>query len=1437
MGLIWPDGDEGKLRDAAKAWRTFAKDAEEVRGDTNHSARGIMDVNSGEAVEAFEKFWSRYVGKGEKGWLRNLPEAARDMAKALDELADDIDDTKSQIRSEIVGSAALIAAGIVFTGPTFGISDVAAGAAATRIVTLSAEKSGSLAARAGALFTRVTRAAVLTGATSVSMDLAVAQPARILAGQQDGISLEEVSNAAKYGTLFGGVLGGGHTFAPKAPPSLRVSSLRPKLIKEGMFSRSRKRTPTKGEPVDVATGTMLMEQTDLTLPASLPLVLTRTYLSSHRVGVHFGPSWASTLDERVQIDQHGVVFVAADGMRLVYPVPEPYQPLPPSKGPRWPMEWDGKPAGTITITDPDSGVVRTFADPQPCGDPEAAHLPLVSLRDRNGVGIDIDRNLNSAPLAVRHSGGYHLSVETENQRVTALRLLHEAPDAYAPGSSTPPPSTLVMRYAYDEAGNLIEVVNSSGKSLRFIYDHEGRMLSWTDRNGVTYRYEYDAAGRVVRTIGPNGIYDGAFAYDEAAGATVYTDSRGHRTTCRYNADGQVVAETDPLGNTTRTEWNERGTAPLSVTDPLGHITTYTYDEDDNLTSVHLPDGSHARATYNALHQPLEVTEPGGAVWRHTYDEAGNLTGTVDPAGATTRYGYDACGRLTTATDALGHTRRLTCDAAGLPTALTDALGYTTHVVRDPFGRIVEITDPLGHTTRMAWTTEGNPSRREGPEGARESWTWDGEGNLLTHTDAAGPTTRHTPGPFDAPATRTDADGATYAFAYDTEMRLTRVTNPQGLHWSYAYDAAGRLISETDFNGATLTYELDALGRLTARTNAEDQTIRYTRNALGQVTEQHDVSADATTTFAFDATGELTAATSPAADLALTRDALGRVLSETINGRTTTFAYDALGQCVQRTTPSGFTSTWTYDAESHPQELATDHGILSFTHDAAGRETERRTGSLVLRQEWDRADRLTTQTTRTPTALLQHRDYAYRPDGYVTEIRELTSGTRRYDLNPVGRVTAVRAHGWRETYAYDAAGNLTTAHAPDHPTPGDRTVEGTRLHRAGRTSYTHDAAGRRTSKTTRLLNGQKRTWTYTWSAEDRLTAVTTSTGDEWTYTYDPLGRRISKQGSTGERVTFNWDGTRLAEQTTIEGHTTTWDYNPDTHRPLTQTDHTPLIHEPGTSLLTKLTAPRPRFQAILTDLTGTPTELATPDGEVTWGHRATLWGTPLVTPTGSDVAACPLRFPGQYRDDETSLHYNCFRYYDPETARYVSGDPLGLAPAPNPVTYVSNPHTATDVLGLAPDSCRLATASSFGVPRRASINPKRVFRGDTRDPNDVFSSGFSPKGTNEDIGKYALHDTPSNWVGTSKSAKQAGNFPQSARGQGTWVYEIRGNGYGVDVNRALGGATKSFIKGTGFPSEREVIFRGIDGANIVRAERWRYGRPTGEIIENPRFTNE
>ncbi|MFI6344144.1 DUF6531 domain-containing protein [Streptomyces sp. NPDC050560] len=1341
MGLYWPDADSGKLRSAATAWRTFAGAVDDVRGPVNTAALTIIQHNKGEAVDAFEKFWGRYAKGKDAGWLSDLSQSAGKMAEALDKLANATDDAINKLWTQIGIDAAVIAAGVGVAILTAGIASGAAAAAAEAIIELGGTLGIAVTTTVAELAAGALVAAAFGGLESVTVDLAVAQPLKVAAGLRTGFSLDEVNEAAQSGMVFGGALGAGAgvlkagaegAFANQSPFLLRPPSLRPDLVDLGSAARRSDDIPCVGEPIDVATGAMLMRQTDLTLPAAgLPLVFERTHLSSYRAGVCFGPSWASTLDEAVQIDGEGVVFAAADGMRLVYSIPRPGEPLLPVTGARWPLEWDGQADGVMTITDPATGVVRTFSTPLPSGAPGTFRLPIDGWHDRNNTRISVERTQQGTPTALRHSGGYYVAIDTHGHRVTALRLLDEAPSEYEMHDSpTAGTGTVVMRYGYDEAGNLTEIINSTGEALRLAYDTEGRITRWTDRNGTWFGYVYDDRGRVVRTQGIDGILSGTLSYDDEARTTTYTDSQGHVSVRRYNAEGLVVEEADPLGRVTYTEWDGYGTRPLAVTDPLGHTTRYTYDAAGNNTGVALPDGTLTQAEYNSLGLVTKVVGPGGALWRHTYDERGNRLTTLDPLGAETRYEYDDSGRPTAITNALGHTRTMILNSAGLPIEITDELGHTTTLRRDVFGRITAATDPLGHTTRTGWTNEGKPSRREFPDGTREMWTWDGEGNLLTHTDPAGNITQHTPGPFDLPAARTDPDGAHYQFAYDTELRLTTVTNPLGDQWTYAYDAAGRLAAESDFNGRSVTYAYDAAGRLTARTTGVTGTLSYLRDSLGRVVEQRTVTDDITT-YAYDASGNVVRAANAEAEVVLEYDALGRLLSDSVNGRSMVYAYDSLGQCTHRVTPTGLATEWAYDPVGRLAGLRSEDGALAFTYDAAGRETQCRIGDgVVLTQAWDATDRLTTQTLVSPSStqhaedLLQYRSYAYRPDGHVSEIRDLTSGTRSFGLDAIGRATTVRAPGWSETYAYDTTGNLTHATIPGSSEPDKRSYTGTLLRAAGRTAYTHDLQGRLVRKTRKLLNGQTRTWAYDWNAEDRLTTVITPDGQCWHYAYDPLGRRVSKRrvatdGHPAATVDFSWDNNRLAEQTEADGRAVTWAYAPGTHRPLTQTDHWHRARARETSFLTQLAedtrADRDtRFHATITDLVGTPTELVTADGELAWQYRTALWGTGLPQVADDRTAVkCPLRFPGQYADIETGLNYNHSRYYDPETARYLSPDPLGLEPAPNHHAYVASPLSISDPLGLNP--CRIASVTgpageTLPLPKGATGTPVATGKG-------------------------------------------------------------------------------------------------------------------------------
>ncbi|SEE03757.1 YD repeat-containing protein [Streptomyces sp. 2231.1] len=71
-----------------------------------------------------------------------------------------------------------------------------------------------------------------------------------------------------------------------------------------------------------------------------------------------------------------------------------------------------------------------------------------------------------------------------------------------------------------------------------------------------------------------------------------------------------------------------------------------------------------------------------------------------------------------------------------------------------------------------------------------------------------------------------------------------------------------------------------------------------------------------------------------------RDAAGRGVAETVDGRTTRFAYDAAGRRTMRTTPTGAVTRSTYDAVGNRTALLSDGHALTFTHDAWGKELTR-----------------------------------------------------------------------------------------------------------------------------------------------------------------------------------------------------------------------------------------------------------------------------------------------------------------------------------------------------------------------------------------------------------------------------------------------------------------------------------------------------------------
>lgn len=104
-----------------------------------------------------------------------------------------------------------------------------------------------------------------------------------------------------------------------------------------------------------------------------------------------------------------------------------------------------------------------------------------------------------------------------------------------------------------------------------------------------------------------------------------------------------------------------------------------------------------------------------------------------------------------------------------------------------------------------------------------------------------------------------------------------------------------------------------------------------------------------------------------------------------------------------------------------------------------------------------------------------------------------------------------------------------------------------------------------------------------------------------------------------------------------------------------------------------------------DHLNTPRRATDARGVLVWQWISDAFGSsaPQEDPDGDGRAVTiHLRFPGQYFDAESGLHYNWNRYYDPQVGRYTQSDPIGLAGGINTYAYVdSNPLNFTDPTGL------------------------------------------------------------------------------------------------------------------------------------------------------------
>ncbi|WP_207807020.1 RHS repeat-associated core domain-containing protein [Parazoarcus communis] len=275
-------------------------------------------------------------------------------------------------------------------------------------------------------------------------------------------------------------------------------------------------------------------------------------------------------------------------------------------------------------------------------------------------------------------------------------------------------------------------------------------------------------------------------------------------------------------------------------------------------------------------------------------------------------------------------------------------------------------------------------------------------------------------------------------------------------------------------------------------------------------------------------------------------------------------------------------------------------------------------------------------------------------------------------SPDGRVLNALFYGSAprpESFAFDPAGNLLDPidRAIGYPALDNRIAVFEDLR------FDYDAHG----NVTRRRKGAHELAELSWNAEHQLAQSTvTRHGVTQTtrYEYDALGRRIRKRDAFGA-TEYLWDGDLMIERRR-NNKSALFLYEPDSFVPLAtvQYNETYWYH---------------------CDQIGAPMELTDADGRIVWAADYRVWGEATVRKSGTDGRAVsghtpapppieqPFRFQGQQFDEETGLHYNRFRYYDPGVGIYVSQDPIKLQGGLNFYRYGTNPVAFVDPWGLEP----------------------------------------------------------------------------------------------------------------------------------------------------------
>ena len=538
-------------------------------------------------------------------------------------------------------------------------------------------------------------------------------------------------------------------------------------------------------------------------------------------------------------------------------------------------------------------------------------------------------------------------------------------------------------YAYDAAGNLLceTVRGAEGECLetRYQYDLKDRLTHQVTQGGAVTRYLYNQNDQLIKEIRPHGYEAGT---DEGTGTAYSYDCRGNRVRT-INGLGQLVKEQ---------AYNLQD-LPVAEKDGLGNETGLNYTLDGQVKDVTRGSGTRRRKLqsyeYNARGQITGIIDGIGEKIRYDVDHWGRITEVGFSDGVKEQYSYSPAGQVINATDGNGNTVEYRYNSLGKVRERIDQMGYVETFQYDECGNLSLYIDRNGNQVYRTYNVFGNPvyekaTDKNGENAVITTYGYDSLGKL----------------------TRAVCDGHSYEYYYNEQGLLKEKRSSGKRLISYEYDNAGQMIRMTNPEGITVSYEDDRLGRMSRIYNSSGMEVRYEYDCLDRL-EQITYGNGIVTRYQYDDSGNISC---------LETKVGGEIL---LSFR---YEYDGNGNRTSKIgeqklaggESSNLSVTYQYDVRGQLLEENRNGDACCYTYDAAGNRLQRVNQEEITSYLYNEKNQLVCEE-----GVRGKRTFIYNPQGSIIR-EESPFGIKQFLYNTKNQQTEVRlGEGNVQANRYDA----------------------------------------------------------------------------------------------------------------------------------------------------------------------------------------------------------------------------------------------------------------------------------------------------------------------------------------------------------------------------------------------------------------------------------